>query len=80
MEESGEIKIWLEKKTRNYKQDMDREWRPARSEPTYEGTGPGKKYTRGQASDHMAQKVTLMLNNVEKGKGNKAIINYNNKE
>ena len=40
-----------------------------------------KKYTRGNPSDHKAQKVTLMLDIVEKGKeGNRAIINYNNKE
>ena len=40
-----------------------------------------KKYTGGQLSDHKAQKVTLMLDIVKKGKeGNRAIINYNNKE
>ena len=45
------------------------------------GVGPGKEYTRGQPSDHKAQKVTLRLDIVEKGnEGNHAIINYNNKE
>ena len=32
-------------------------------------------------SDHMAHKVTVLLDLVEKGKaGNRAIINYNNRE
>ena len=45
------------------------------------GVGPGTVYTRGKASDHMAQKVTVLLYLVEKGKaGNRAIINYNNRE
>ena len=71
----------LEKKTRNYKLDIARGWTPARAEPTGEGTGPGKKYTHGQPSDHKAQQVTLMLDIFEKGKeGNRAIINYNNPE
>ena len=71
----------LETRTRNYKLDVDREWTPARAVPTGKGIGPGKEYTRGQPSDHKAQKVTLLLDIVEKGnEGNRAIINYNNKE
>ena len=71
----------LEKRTKNYKLDENREWTPAKSLPTGEGSGPEKKYTRGNPSDHKAQKVTLMLDIVEKGKEcNRAIINYNNKE
>ena len=67
--------------TRNYKLDVDREWTPARGVWTEKGIGPGKEYTRGQASDHKAQKVTLLLDIVEKGnEGNRAIINYNNRE
>ena len=43
--------------------------------------GPGTIYTRGKASDHMAQKVTVFLDLVEKGKaGDRAIIDYNNRE
>ena len=71
----------LYKRTKNYKLDENREWTPAKSVPTGEGSGPEKKYTRGNPSDHKAQKVTLMLDIVEKGKEcNRAIINYNNKE
>ena len=48
---------------------------------TGKGVGLGTIYIRGQASDHKAQKVTLLLDIVEKGKeGNRAIINYNNRE
>ena len=71
----------LEDRTKYYKLDVDREWTPARAMPTGKGIGPGAVYTRGQASDHKAQKVTLFLDIVEKGKaGNRAIINYNNRE
>ena len=60
---------------------MDREWTPARAVSTEKGIGPGTVYIRGQASDHKAQKVTLLLDIVMKGKaGNQAIINYNNSE
>ena len=69
----------LEDRTKYYKLDVDHEWTPARAEPTGQGIGPGTVYTRGKASDHMAQKVTVFLDLVEKGKeGNRAIINYNN--
>ena len=48
---------------------------------TGKGIGPETIYTRGKASDHMAQKVTIFLDIVEKGKaGNRAIINYNNRK
>ena len=50
---------------------MDREWTPARAVPTGKGIVPGKEYTRGQASDHKAQKGN---------EGNRAIINYNNRD
>ena len=71
----------LETRTRNYKLDVDREWTPARAVPTGKGIGPGREYTRGQASDHKAQKVTLLLDIVEKGnEGNRAIINNNHRE
>ena len=71
----------LEDRTKYYKLDVDREWTPARAISTGKGIGPGAIYTRGQASDHKAQKVTLFLDIVEKGKaGNRAIINYNNRE
>ena len=71
----------LEDRTKYYKLDVDREWTPARAEPTGQGVGPGTVYTRGKASDHMAQKVTVFLDLVEKGKaGNRAIINFNNRE
>ena len=71
----------LEDRTKNYKLDVDREWTPARAVATGKGIGPGKVYTRGQASDHKAHKVTLLLDIVEKGnEGNRAIINYNNRE
>ena len=54
---------------------------PARAVSTGKGIGPGTVYIRGQASDHKAQKVTLFLDIMEKGKaGNRAIINYNNSE
>ena len=52
-----------------------------RAEPTGHGICPETIYTRGKASDHMAQKVTVFLDLVEEGKaGNRAIINYNNRE
>ena len=71
----------LEDRTKNYKVDVDRDWTPARAVSTGKGVGPGKVYTRGQASDHNAQKVTLLLDIVEKGnEGNRAIIDYNNRE
>ena len=57
------------------------DWTPARAVSTGKGVGPGKVFIRGQASDHKAQKVTLLLDIVEKGnEGNCAIINYNNRE
>ena len=38
-------------------------------------------YLRGKPTDHKAQKVTLMLDLVERGQaGNRAIINYNNRD
>ena len=38
-------------------------------------------YLRGKRTDHKAQKVTLMLDLVERGhEGNRAIINYNNRD
>ena len=38
-------------------------------------------YLRGKPTDHKAQKVTLLLDLVEKGPaGNRAIINYNNRD
>ena len=71
----------LEDRTSNYKLDVDQEWSPARAEPTGQGKGSEMMYTRGKASDHMAQKATVILDLVEKGKaGNRAIINYNNRE
>ena len=71
----------LEDRTSNYKLDVDQEWSPARAEPTGQGIGPETIYTRGKASDHMAQKATVILDLVEKGKeGNRAIINYNNRK
>ena len=66
----------LEDRTYNYKLDVDQEWSPARAEPTGQGIGPETIYTRGKASDHMAQKATVILDLVEKGKaGNRAILN-----
>ena len=60
---------------------MDQEWSPARDEPTGYGIGPETIYTRGKASDHMAQKATVILDLVERRKaGNRAIINYSNRE
>ena len=44
----------------------DREWTPGRSVPNGKGNGPTKEYTRGQPRDHKAQKVTLLLDIVEK--------------
>ena len=71
----------LEDRTKNYKLDVDREWTPARAVLTGKGIGPGTVYIRGQASDHKAQKVTIFLDIVEKGKaGNQSLINYNNRE
>ena len=68
-------------RTYNYMLDVNQEWSPARAEPTGVGEGAELMYTRGKPSDHMAQKVTVVLDLVEKGKtGNRAIINYNNKE
>ena len=38
-------------------------------------------YLRGKPTDHKAQTVTLLLDLVEKGQaGNRAIINYNNRD
>ena len=38
-------------------------------------------YLRGMPTDHKAQKVTLMLDLVERGQaGNRTIINYNNRD
>ena len=72
------ISMGLENRTYNYKFDVDQEWSPARAEPTGVGKGPEMLYTRGKSSDHMAQKATVILDLVEKGKtGNRAIINYN---
>ena len=69
----------LESKLKSYKLDIAREWTPARAEPTGEGPRPDKVYLRGKPSDHKAQKVTLVLDIVEKGReGNRAIIDYNN--
>ena len=67
----------LESKLKGYKLDIAREWTPARAEATGEGIGPDKVYLRGQPSDHKAQKVTLVVDIVEKGRvGNRAIISY----
>ena len=63
------ITTGLEVRTKYYKLDMDHEWTPARAITTGKGIGPGTIYTRGQASDYMAQKVTILLDIVEKGKG-----------
>ena len=61
--------------------DIARDWTPARADATGQGIGPDKVYLRGQPSDHKAQKVTLVLDIVEKGReGNRVIINYNNPE
>ena len=71
----------LESKLKSYKLDIARDWTPARAEATGEGIGPDKVYPRSQPSDHKAQKVTLIIDIVEKGReGNRAIINYNNPE
>ena len=68
----------LETMATNQKLDVNWEWTLARAVQTGKGIGP---YTRGQPSDHKAQKVTLLQDIVEKGsEGNRAIINYNNKE
>ena len=71
----------LENRTYNYMLDVDQEWSPAKAETTGVGKGAEIMYLRGKPTDHMAQKVTVVLDLVEKGKaGNRAIINYNNKE
>ena len=50
---------------------------PCKSRTNRTGDRPWNSET-GKASDHMAQKVTVFLDFVEKGKaGNRAIINYN---
>ena len=71
----------LENKTYNYMLNLDQEWSSAKAETTGVGKGAEIMYLRGKPTDHMAQKVTVVLDLVEKGKsGNRAIINYNNKE
>ena len=55
----------LEDRTKYYK--LDRKWTPATAMTTGKGIGPGTIYTRGQASDQKAKKVTLFLDIVEKG-------------
>ena len=45
------------------------------------GKGNEIVYLRGKPTDHMAQKVTVMLDLVERGHvGNRAIINCNNRD
>ena len=71
----------LERELKSYKLDIAREWTPGRAEATGEGIGPYNVNLRGQLSDHKAQKVTLVLDIVKKGReGKRAIINYNNPE
>ena len=66
----------LEDRTKYYKLDVDREWTPARAMTTEKVIGPGTNYARSKASDYMPQKVTIFLDNVEKGKaGKRAIMN-----
>ena len=75
------ISAGLEKRTYNYMLDVKQEGSPAKAKPKGGGKGEEIVYLRGKPTDHMAQKVTVMLDLVEGGKaGNRAIINYNNKE
>ena len=56
--------------------DVDQEWSHAKAETTGVGKGAEMMYLRGNPTNHMAQKVTLVLDLVETGEaGNKAIIN-----
>ena len=71
----------LEKRFSNYKLDTEQEWSPATVQAKTHIHGNTAAYLRGKPTDHKAQKVTLHLDLVEKGpSGNRAIINYNNRD
>ena len=71
----------LEKRTSNYALDVEHEWSPAQADKKGGVNGEEVVYLRGKPTDHKAQKVTLMLDLVERGQaGNRAIINYNNRD
>ena len=71
----------LENRISNYKLDTEHEWSPSATQTKTNINGDTAAYLRGKPSDHKAQKVTLHLDLVEKGPaGNRAIINYNNRD
>ena len=75
------ITAGLEKRTYNYELDVNQEWSPAAAEQKGGEKSDEIVYLRGKPTDHKAQKVTVMLDLVEKGQaGNSAIINYNNRD
>ena len=71
----------LENRTSNYALDTEHEWSPAATQTKNNINGGEVAYLRGKPTDHKAQTVTLLLDLVEKGQaGNRAIINYNNRD
>ena len=75
------ITAGLEKRTFNYELDVEHEWSPAQADKKGGVNGEEVVYLRGKPTDHKAQTVTLMLDLVERGQaGNRAIINYNNRD
>ena len=61
--------------------DTEHEWSPSATQTKTNINGGTAAYLRGKPTDHKAQKVTLLLDLVEKGPaGNRAIINYNNRD
>ena len=75
------ISAGLEKRTYNYELDVKHKWSPAQAEQKGGGKSDEIVYLRGKPTDHKAHKVTVMLDQVEIGQaGNRAIINYNNRD
>ena len=71
----------LENRTSNYAPDTEHEWSPAATQTKTNINGGETAYLRGKPTDHKAQTVTLLLDLEEKGQaGNRAIINYNNRD
>ena len=63
----------LEKRIANYTLDTEHEWSPSATQTKTNINGGTAAYLRGKPTDHKAQKVTLLLDLVEKGPaGNRA--------
>ena len=71
----------LENRISNYRLDTEQVWSPAAVQAKTDINRDTAAYLRGKPTDHKAQMITLHLDLVENGPaGNRAIINYNNRE